>query len=495
MSATNVSRTRPLPRPLQLVSNSISVPSSPISTTLNDLKSSTSSGDTKEVTSSISRNNAPRRQSSISYNTGSSKSRSPGLVRSNSTGINTESAAINIKGQTDPIYAPRTSPLTAVRETETVTLAEKHADLLRFIAQKESKCLELRTQLAQHEADLLLLKAKWERIVSKGLPSSSRPETSIYAAVDKLGDIREGIQNGLEKVLSVLEPSAVSASFQPIKSHEVSHINTPVTSPSYSSKRTSISTASSSTRDWSSLSNSRSSASSLFDDISSANPNSLDSSTKDDDDGNDETVCLSSGVDKLPSGTKSLSRTSQSTGRSPTLEEDDDTSGKKRRSRPLSMSLSQFSSTLPTVEALTPIGKQMTNWVSPGLNKKWEELKGNETISKQSRRATLLFNDMLAALSSPQTPSLSTSTRYKNRTSPISPLVTDTSFFTMGTLSSPGFGSKASVSPSSTSLLDDDTNFGSGIVMQPDIMSTSDRRTSDDNAKPESESEEDEWNW
>jgi hypothetical protein len=30
----------------------------------------------------------------------------------------------------------------------------RHADLLRFIAQKESKCLELRSQLALHEAEL-----------------------------------------------------------------------------------------------------------------------------------------------------------------------------------------------------------------------------------------------------------------------------------------------------------------------------------------------------
>ncbi|KAG8905613.1 hypothetical protein FRB99_008559 [Tulasnella sp. 403] len=47
------------------------------------------------------------------------------------------------------------------------TLAEKHADLLRFIAAKEAKCLELRTQLEQHESELAVLKKKWERIASK----------------------------------------------------------------------------------------------------------------------------------------------------------------------------------------------------------------------------------------------------------------------------------------------------------------------------------------
>ncbi|KAF8526538.1 hypothetical protein BU17DRAFT_62032 [Hysterangium stoloniferum] len=494
MSATNVSRTRPLPRPLHLVTNSISTPSSPLSTTPNDLKSATSSGATKEVNSSMSRNNTPRRQSSISYNTGSPKPQSPGLVRSNSTGINTQSTAIIIKEQTDQNCAPRASPLPAVRETGPVTLAERHADLLRFIAQKESKCLELRTQLAQHEAELLLLKGKWGRIVSKGVPSSSRSDASIYAAVDMLGDIREGVQHGLEKVLAVLEPNAVNTSSQSSASNEVSPTSAPAISPPSSSKRTSISTASS-TRGSSSHSNSRSSASSLFDDVLSLNPKSLDSPVKDDDDDNEETVCLS-GADKLPSETKSLSRTFPPTGQPLTLDEDDATLGKKRHSRPLSISLS------PTVEALTPISKQMANWVPPGLNKKWEELTGNETISKHSRRATLLFNDMLAVLSSPaagspQTPSPSASTRNNNRhsrRSPISPLTTDRPFFATGTLLSAGFGSKASVSPSSSLL--DDTDFGSGVVMQPDVVSMPDRTPQqDDNTKPESENEEDEWNW
>ncbi|KAF8908407.1 hypothetical protein CPB85DRAFT_1436036 [Mucidula mucida] len=68
---------------------------------------------------------------------------------------------------------------------EPVTLAEKHADLLHFIAQKESKCLELRSQLAVHEAELLELKRKWERIVSRGFErqqASSTPSTPLFPA-------------------------------------------------------------------------------------------------------------------------------------------------------------------------------------------------------------------------------------------------------------------------------------------------------------------------
>ncbi|KAK0438340.1 uncharacterized protein EV420DRAFT_1486711 [Desarmillaria tabescens] len=69
------------------------------------------------------------------------------------------------------------------KHREPVTLTEKHADLLHFIAQKESKCLELRSQLAVHEAELLQLKRKWERIVSRGFerqqqtPSPSPTQT------------------------------------------------------------------------------------------------------------------------------------------------------------------------------------------------------------------------------------------------------------------------------------------------------------------------------
>lgn len=69
----------------------------------------------------------------------------------------------------------------------------RHADLLRFIAQKEAKCLELRSQLATHEAELAQLKRKWERIVSRGMDraySSSSQQASSYA----LDNIKEGVQ-------------------------------------------------------------------------------------------------------------------------------------------------------------------------------------------------------------------------------------------------------------------------------------------------------------
>lgn len=73
-----------------------------------------------------------------------------------------------------------------VHVINTDSLLHRHADLLHFIAQKESKCLELRSQLAVHEEELGHLKRKWERIVSRGMdraytpsfPSANMPSTS-----------------------------------------------------------------------------------------------------------------------------------------------------------------------------------------------------------------------------------------------------------------------------------------------------------------------------
>ncbi|KAJ3513928.1 hypothetical protein NLJ89_g2674 [Agrocybe chaxingu] len=65
------------------------------------------------------------------------------------------------------------------KERPPLTLADKHADLLHFIAQKESKCLELRSQLAAHEAELAQLKRKWERIVNRGFEKSQSPSSVV----------------------------------------------------------------------------------------------------------------------------------------------------------------------------------------------------------------------------------------------------------------------------------------------------------------------------
>ena len=109
----------------------------------------------------------------------------------------------------------------------------RHADLLQFIAQKESKCLELRSQLAVHEAELLQrafslsraryqkhlpdrfqVKKTWERIVSRSFefPHSTLPipttTTSAPATPSQPGIhtpyssnvVLEGIKEGVQGV-------------------------------------------------------------------------------------------------------------------------------------------------------------------------------------------------------------------------------------------------------------------------------------------------------
>lgn len=235
-------------------------------------------------------------------------------------------------------------------------------DLLRFIAQKEAKCLELRTQLAQHEGDLLVLKRKWERIVSKGLPQSSRQD-STHVASEMLEGIRGGVQSSFEKVLAVLEPGAM-------ENHSPQSSPTPfmLSSSAYAphdvfpltSKRISIS--STSTHDRSSLTGSRSSRSSLFDDVSSFGDQSLDSSI-----GEESATILA--TEKLSN------RRNSSSLLVPTAAPSKDALSPKT---PSESRLSQLPS-LGASEALAPLGKQMANWIPPAINKKWEELKENET--------------------------------------------------------------------------------------------------------------------
>ncbi|KAF8589161.1 hypothetical protein K439DRAFT_473541 [Ramaria rubella] len=503
--ATMSSTSRPLPRPLHLVSSSTGASSSPNpgSAGLRGPPSAPLSfnrGGMNDFNTMNSRP-SPRRQSSISYNTSSSKARSPGLGRSNSLGSGTV-----LEGEKGTIVENG-----KIRDAEPVTLAEKHADLLRFIAQKESKCLELRTQLAQHEADLLLLKRKWERIVSKGSPSTSRTDASTSVGIDMLDGIREGVQTGLGKMFAVLEPSSggpsasppstslPSTSTQPIKfEHHSQRLMGDISVSS--SKRASISTASSSsTRDRSSLSDSRSSASSLFDELASLDrlASSIEGSS---------TTCLSSDINgEFPATRPSRAVKRNSTpirnstsvtqspteGTSETSNPDDDPSSKRRRSRPSSINFSQFPSPFSSSispESLTPLGKPVGNWVPTGLNRKWEELKGNETISKQSKRASILLTDMLSVLAPPiSSPKASTSaTQRKGR------LLQSPSHQTLDLT----FLDAPRMSPSpAPSLLDEEDGCSMGEVLQPEIKTPCIPTGVDASMKAEDKQEDDEWNW
>ncbi|KIP09921.1 hypothetical protein PHLGIDRAFT_288456 [Phlebiopsis gigantea 11061_1 CR5-6] len=229
------------PRPLQLLDSSVAAgPASPI---LSPRTSSSLGLSTPPPSARSFKAPNPRRQSSISYFSSDHVDlRSPmvssrdkaAAKRTNSMGIWTVEGLNAGRGKGDrrslgsltKDATPPMSPGPAV-DHGPLTLTEKHADLLQFIAQKESKCLELRSQLAVHESELADLKRKWERIVSRGMdrayasphtPSrSSAPNSASSAAVSSIiptanAAIKEGVRliaAGLD--LSASEPSSPPA--------------------------------------------------------------------------------------------------------------------------------------------------------------------------------------------------------------------------------------------------------------------------------------------
>ncbi|KAI9511677.1 hypothetical protein F5148DRAFT_267160 [Russula earlei] len=137
-----------------------------------------------------------RRQSSISYLPADSPrlwtARTP-LMGSGASerGASSSSGANNGKkvGHVRTLSVPQRS----ASEHMGLTLPERHAELLHSIAQKESKCLELRSQLVIHESELLQLKRKWERVVhrefGRDIPSMSpRPSAAVLEGL--VGGVR-----------------------------------------------------------------------------------------------------------------------------------------------------------------------------------------------------------------------------------------------------------------------------------------------------------------
>ncbi|KAL1744283.1 hypothetical protein HDZ31DRAFT_64259 [Schizophyllum fasciatum] len=169
---------------------------------------------------------AQRRQSSISYIPPDSPSP---FARYSAAGRRGSALA----GQRDS-----TSSLSSIGdvEREPLTLVEKHAELLHFIAQKESKCLELRSQLAMHEAELLQLKRKWERIVAKGAnttsagPSSAAPITGsppqLQAPSAPSPDVNTMMLGGIKEVgrwMASLSNTPASGQSSPKQSSRPKH--------------------------------------------------------------------------------------------------------------------------------------------------------------------------------------------------------------------------------------------------------------------------------
>ena len=229
MSTTRIAR--PLssgPRPLQLVDGNAQ-PGGPGSPSTSSCPSPTVSGLSTPPPTARSHKKS-RRQSSISYfpsdNAPTWSLRSPtattmpSLKRSTSVGHGAKSPPASTAGDRRSLGSPAElqsphvdrGPLTLTEKcvdppslppsVSGVNAWSRHADLLQFIAQKESKCLELRSQLAMHEAELTQLKRKWERIVSRGMDrtTTSAPTSSVTSPLSPLDGIKEGVQ-GMSRLL------------------------------------------------------------------------------------------------------------------------------------------------------------------------------------------------------------------------------------------------------------------------------------------------------
>ena len=149
---------------------------------------------------------ATKRQQSISYLPHDSDPR--WSIRSPTAAASPLS--ISSEGMNSPVsLAPQreNTPLTLAEKcvhhlpasTDSRSRTTRHSDLLRFIAQKEARCMELRTQLTSQEAELTQLKRKWEKIVNRGFDR-------VYAAngisppQSAPGPVLEGIREGVQEV-------------------------------------------------------------------------------------------------------------------------------------------------------------------------------------------------------------------------------------------------------------------------------------------------------
>ncbi|KAH0834931.1 hypothetical protein J3R83DRAFT_10617 [Lanmaoa asiatica] len=153
-----------------------------------------------------------RRQTSITYYTPSSPSpwsQRPQSNRTLSSGVdgprdgepvmangtgNVSQRSSLVLGSRTPSTRESLCSSDGVGAREPLTLVEKHADLLHFIAQKERKCLELRDQLAAHEKDLAELKRKWERIVNRGHDPFPNPLPTAGLGGTALDGLKEGVR-------------------------------------------------------------------------------------------------------------------------------------------------------------------------------------------------------------------------------------------------------------------------------------------------------------
>ncbi|KAI8985027.1 hypothetical protein BD414DRAFT_490079 [Trametes punicea] len=456
------------PRPLQLVDGNLQSP------TISTCPSPTASGLSTPPPSA--HNVHPRRQSSIAYfpsdHSPTWDLRSPttasgsGSSLKRSTSLNRHpSERHGLKG--DRRSLPASDVLASAQaERPPLTLTEKHADLLRFIAQKESKCLELRSQLAVHEAELAQLKRKWERIVSRGMDRAyAHPSGSSHSSSSLLsGAVKEGVQGVSRLLVAGLSDLSVSASSASKPEPSSALPRTPIL-PLRAGRRNGQGHAT--TQSTSSVSTATTSLTSSSVRLSQSSASSL---------ANDDTPCETEEPESEPE--VAVKRTSISVDGGTGIESPVEISHakasraaklhrRKSREAPPSPSLAPLSSSPATrafsdvasssppamsgeaggvgrsqgkaqevykktikrsslhlaaggsippaasIPGLGPLASPLASaWmgsVGSTVGKKWEELQKGETFAKSQKRASLLFSDVsssiLAALASPSSSS------------------------------------------------------------------------------------------
>ncbi|RPD65648.1 hypothetical protein L226DRAFT_501372 [Lentinus tigrinus ALCF2SS1-7] len=429
------------PRPLQLVDGNLQSPA------ISSCPSPTVSGLSTPPPSASKFN--PRRQSSISYypsdHTPSWELRSPTTAGPStlkrSTSLNQKAPArLNLKRDRRSLPA---QDVVVEEERPPLTLTEKHADLLRFIAQKESKCLELRSQLAVHEAELAQLKRKWERIVSRGMDRaySQNPIQNGTSSNSLLSGAVKDVSRLLSAGLGDLSasPSPAPSAAKPDVSLRT-HVLPLKTNRSYGHANTqstsSVSTSATSASLNSSVRLSQSSASSLaFDDP----PYERDEVNGDgEDEESPETMKRRSirvdggtGIEspieispssaikaaklhrrksrEVPAPPSPLATSATASPSTPSMEE-------KQRARSKRSSLQVGAAGLPpaaSIPGLGPLASPLASaWmgsVGNSMGKKWEEIQKGDTFTKSQKRASLLFSDAASSLFAALTPSSTSS--------------------------------------------------------------------------------------
>ncbi|KAH7924698.1 hypothetical protein BV22DRAFT_1129599 [Leucogyrophana mollusca] len=381
---------------------------------------------------------ATRRQSSISYF--SSRDETPSRPGAHRRGFSRSISNTPDEAPRDATQANReslssaSSSLSESRPRPPLTLTEKHADLLQFIAQKEAKCLELRSQLAVHEAELSQLKRKWERIVNRGFErdsASGEYGVALSSGNGQSGAMLDGIKEGVQGVgrliaagLSDLSspPSSTQSGIVPKTGHATqqsdSSVSTTSTAPS-SFTRLSLSSASSV---W------EEPESSLLQESEAPQAHANDSAdaqratrmhrrrsrdcsqSRSYSHAATSSISTSTAVDLLmrsptsPSLSLPLNNFPVS---SPPPADPPITSSKQAKRESLRASAFPPPSSMPGLGSLAVVGGSVppvSSWVG-SVGKKWEELQRGPTFTKNQKRASVLFADVSQSIASALSPS------------------------------------------------------------------------------------------